>query len=547
MILRAGPLIIYSFADIHYYFSAPTPRPPAHRFDKGSYVYFYGNTNGNGGRLEIANNVGQPEQDAFTGCKGTIVPFGSRHKLIRGFTLAMDTTTFRQSHKHPTLCTITVDGYGSDHARSSSPVQQPEHHWRLPNTDPRNEGKYLFRLHTLDIYFWTAEDATKFAGAVERKLEPNQVQILDKLAPPAAHENAMSPVVQNLENVAIKDPAYHNGRTRTSRTLSAVTAAKSAAGAEKETGQETPKAQDAAAFQPLAYNPAAPAAPEPIRHREKTPPPVDGEGGTGLAGAAHRDNAQAMSPQSSLSRPPYGNPQTSQGYMIPQPGLSGLSHSSSYASPPPSVGFSGPPSAAPGPRTSSVSSFAPPPPQSGRNTASPYSPAPSFAPPPQNRQSTTSPSSQHLTNTFSPPPQPPQEHTPFYSPNSDPQESPASEILGNSYIAAHRQPLQHLQPQYAQYAPPPYQQGQASEEPEPLGGYSGYQYDQQQPHHRHQSQNEYDIHSQVYRPTAEEAQKHKPSKSSKPAGSPAGKLEEKTGKVDKGVNRFLKKLEKRVG
>ena len=60
--------MLYSFADVHYYFSAPTPRPAAHRFDKGSYLYLYGNENGLGGRLEIANNVGKPEQDAFTGC-----------------------------------------------------------------------------------------------------------------------------------------------------------------------------------------------------------------------------------------------------------------------------------------------------------------------------------------------------------------------------------------------------------------------------------------------------------------------------------------------
>jgi len=58
-----------SFADIHYYFSAPTPRPAAHRFDKGSYLYFYGNKYSTGGRLEIANNIGKLEQDAFTGCE----------------------------------------------------------------------------------------------------------------------------------------------------------------------------------------------------------------------------------------------------------------------------------------------------------------------------------------------------------------------------------------------------------------------------------------------------------------------------------------------
>ena len=67
--LQTSVLTFDSFADVHYYFSAPTPRPAAHRFDKGSYLYFYGNTSGNGGRLEIANNVGKPEQDAFTGCE----------------------------------------------------------------------------------------------------------------------------------------------------------------------------------------------------------------------------------------------------------------------------------------------------------------------------------------------------------------------------------------------------------------------------------------------------------------------------------------------
>lgn len=56
-----------SFADVHYYFNAPTPRPLSHRFDKGSYLYLHRNSHR--GRLEIANNVGKPEQDAFTGCE----------------------------------------------------------------------------------------------------------------------------------------------------------------------------------------------------------------------------------------------------------------------------------------------------------------------------------------------------------------------------------------------------------------------------------------------------------------------------------------------
>ena len=450
-------------------------------------------------------------------------------KLKHGPSLAMESTTVRQSHKHPTLCTITVDGYGSRHEETHTPVQQPEHHWRLPNTDPRNEGKYLFRLHTLDIYFWTAEDANNFMGAVQKKLQHDQVQILDAPRAPAPHAEVMSPVVQQLENVAIRDPAYNNGQTRNSRTAS-IGAATSPSGStfREAKRQEVPKEQDQAGFQPLAYNPAAPPAPEPIKHREKTPPPEDAEDGTGLAGAAYRDHAQAMSPQSSLSRPPYGQPQMSQGNVSPQPIQS---YTSSHVSPPPSTQ---------GQRMSSVSSFPPPPQQSGRGSVSPHIPNPAFGPPPQQPQNTASPSSQQLVPAFSPPPQ--ESPAPFYSQDSQPPESPATQILGNSYVSGHRQPLQHLQPQYANYTP------QGHEEPALVGGYSDYQYSPQQSLHQHQTQgNQYDIHSQVYRPTQEEAAKHKPSKSSAAPGSPAGKLEQGATRVDKGVNRFFKRLEKKIG
>lgn len=67
-------LMITRFADLHYYFSAPVARPYADRFDKGSYLYLHGNTSGRGARLEVANHVGKPEQDAFTGCESHILP-----------------------------------------------------------------------------------------------------------------------------------------------------------------------------------------------------------------------------------------------------------------------------------------------------------------------------------------------------------------------------------------------------------------------------------------------------------------------------------------
>ena len=449
----------------------------------------------------------------------------------------MHKTTIRQSFKHPTLCTITVDGYSKPQPDEASGPGS-EHHWRLPNTDPRNEGKYLFRLHTLDVYFWKPEDAHAFVSAARNKLQPDQVEMLDVPQNPVAHEQAMSPVVQQLENIAIQDPAYRNGQTRNSRTASASFSDQAKENqAQHVASQETPKAQDPAAFQPLAYNPAAPAAPEPIKHREKTPPPVDAEEGTGLVGAAHRDHAQTLSPLNPPSQPPYSQPSSSFGYTGQQPPPS-QPQPSTYASP-------NPVSSAQGHRTSSVSSFPPPPPQSGRGSVSPYTPAPSFAPPPHSPAAAGSSHPNQPTPTFS---APPQDRAPFYRQNTNPPESPASEILGNSYVGGVRQPLQHLQPQYATYTPSP----PAQDRPAPVGGYSDYQYDQQhlqhRPHHVQAQDSQYDVHNQVYRPTPEEASKHKPSKTPNAApATPSGRLEQGAGKVDKKVNSFFKKLEKRVG
>ena len=454
----------------------------------------------------------------------------------------MDHAHVRQSHKHPNLCTVTVDGYKTEQNRHAASLVQAEHHWRLPNTDPRSDGKYLFRLHTLDIYFWKPEDAHAFVAAAKSKMHPDQIEILDAPPTPAAHEQAMSPVVQQLESVAIQDPAYRNGQTRNSRTTStsAATSGESVPGSAQ--AQETPKAHDPAAFKPLAYNPAAPAAPEPIKHREKTPPPVDAEEGTGLAGAAYRDHSQ-MASHSSLSRPPYSQVSSAQGYVSPQPSLPSAP---SYNPPSSSTGYVNSMSPAPGQRTSGVSSFPPPPPQSGQGSTASYSTTPSFAPPPQGNPSRSS--TKPNTPSFS---APPQDQAPFYRKDTNQPESPASEILGNTYVGGVRQPLQHLQPQYANYTPSPPTQDQAA----PIGGYSNYQYDQQQPqqhrHHHHHQQpqdNDYDIHSQVYRPTPEEASKYKPPKASKPTpASGPGRLEQGAGKVDKKVNSFFKKLEKKVG
>ena len=395
---------------------------------------------------------------------------------------------------------MTVNGF-KDHQSESTPLSpQTKHHWKLPTADPRNESNLPLHLHTLDIYFWTAQDATSFISWTQRLLQAGQLELLDIPPTPASHEQVMSPVVQQLENVAIGDPAYHNGQTRDS--MSSPAAQQQHPGS--DLGRDgnavvNPKAEDSSAFKPLVYNPAAPAAPEPIAHREKTPPPTDGEGGTGLASAAAVDHMQAASLQSSFSRPGFGTPQASSGY-IGGPPTSPFG--GSYIGSAPS---------GTGPGTSSIASFAPPPAQS------PHSTVPT--------------SSQQLTRLNSPKQQPPLD-------------SPAAEILGNSYVGGHHQPLQHVQPQYPDYLASGHQ-AEAS-----LGGFADFKYtataqqQQQQP-----PANEYDIHNQVYRPTEDEFNKKKPKKPVEAGGqqSATGRLEERAGKADQKVNRFFKKLEKKIG
>lgn len=397
-----------------------------------------------------------------------------------------------------------MDGF-----HSPTPASQSEgHYWRLPSTDPRDEGKFLFRLHTVDIYFWTAQDADTFIEAARKTLKQEQLDF-DTPPSPAPHPQVMSPVVQQLENVAITDPAYHNGQTRNSRTDSVAQPS------------SAPTAQDdknkGADFTPLAYNPAAPPAPEVIKHREKTPPPPEAAAGTGLAAAAYHDQMQTHAHQ------------TPGGFMSPPPGThlegypgSPQSHNSSpYSSQPSTAAYGPSPTVSTlGNRASSVSSLPPPPLKSAGGGSNPYVPhtAPSFVPPPA--AAPTHP----------------------YGPGTTPMETPTTQILGDSYVSGPPQPLAHLQPQYADYL------SSRPQPQEPVGGYSDYRYDQPSRHHSHSHSHNRDhaIHNQVYRPTEEEMHgKQKPSKAG--PGQKPGKLEARAEKAEKGVNRFLRRLEDKLG
>ncbi|KAH7353928.1 hypothetical protein B0T11DRAFT_320786 [Plectosphaerella cucumerina] len=262
------------FGDIHYFYGPPTQNPPHHRFDKGSYVYLFENATERRARIEIANQPGTEDQDAFDGF--------------------LDQTHVRYSYNQECVVSITV-------GQTNDPSV-----WHLPTFDPRNENKYHYPLHSLDIYFWTKKDAIQFVYGVQRLLPPTQVDIRDEPAPPA-HRADPSAVVQQLEHLAVSDPSYHAPQAAPVQQqhhqppLSAVS-----------TEQAAPTS-----FVPIPYNPAAPAAPEQVRHREKTPPPDDG----GIDPLAQAVAYDAQAPFSPGFVPPPGF-QTGQPPLL-SPGLPG--------------------------------------------------------------------------------------------------------------------------------------------------------------------------------------------------------------------------------
>lgn len=134
--------------------------------------------------------------------------------------------------------------------------------WHLPTFDPRNENKYHYKLHSLDIYFWTQQDALQFINGVRRVLPPSQVEVLDEPGPPPQLAGSSS-VVQKLESMAISDPQYS----------SPIPGPPPGPPSFAPPPTSAPPDTTPASFVPMAYNPAAPAAPETVRHREKTPPP----------------------------------------------------------------------------------------------------------------------------------------------------------------------------------------------------------------------------------------------------------------------------------
>ncbi|THC88990.1 hypothetical protein EYZ11_011557 [Aspergillus tanneri] len=394
---------------------------------------------------------------------------------------------------------MTVDGQTQSQSQESFPPPPGanRYEWLLPSGDPRKDSSDHLRLHTLDIYFWTVDDANQFLDLVKRYLPRSQAETDRHSFPPPPQIAAASTVVQQLEKVAISDPAYQNGQTRNSQ--SEATTASPVPTFQSMTGPSTlppppplngPPSSTAvggqAEFTPLPYNPAAPAAPEPIRHREKTPPPIDGAEGTGLAAAAAADDGVPYAPPSHLSGEGNFAPP-------PPPSTQGIpfSMSGSYASPPPSAGLTHSTS------FSSRSSIQSP---AGVPSYVPSYPAGGFNAAPVQ------------TMSFAPPPKDP-----------------------NAHLYGATQSL---------YSPPTQMQPTS---PPPIGGYSNFSYDAAST--RQSTNSEYDIHRQVYRPTEAEATSHHQKYAQQAMQNPgqrSQKLEDRAYRVESGVNRFLKKLEKRL-
>ncbi|OTA24796.1 hypothetical protein BTJ68_12522 [Hortaea werneckii EXF-2000] len=222
-------LLTTLFADVHYYFSDPTSKPPHHRFDRGSYVYVYQSASAQTAKLEIANHAGTPDQDASP-------------------------ATWKRR-----------DGSGS---------QQ----WHLPTHDPRGEQKYLYKIRALDIYLWTESDAASFLQNLRATIPSQYLTVKDAPVPSASHLEGPIPGRAQRLHVSRRPTIGEDCRrlqfpSRAESTISAHSlpgppTPATSAGATTSSGPASPPPQ---AQQQAAYNPAAPAL-RSLSHTERKRP-----------------------------------------------------------------------------------------------------------------------------------------------------------------------------------------------------------------------------------------------------------------------------------
>ena len=416
---------------------------------------------------------------------------------------------FNQTFRQPYLFTITVDAFRSYRDDAAVHAQQNASQWRLPAPDLRNEGKYMYRVNNVDLYFWTTDDANLFLDSLKRVVQPHQLQLVSAQQSVAHAEHkteAMNPVVQKLEQVAISKP--YQSRSASVRTTQSAVSPSASTSAPAGSAHTSPLSQETTPnYAPLAYNPAAPAAPEPIVHREETPPPIAAAEGTGVEAVVtseHAPRAYQGPPSNSFA------PQSTaaQSYMPGPP--SAMAH-----------------------RAGTVSSFPPPPPAA---TTAAYSPA--FAPPPQ----ASSPAQPAPYDANVAPYQPGiQRHAtaPVISQHANyhgsPAHTPAAMYTGLPVSLGYAPTVYHPAQQYGvplAAGHPQYPYGTPSPAPVTAGAVPP-------------SADPYAAHTHVYRPTELEAAVQTTDGANPNAPPKTGKLEQRADRLEKGVGKFLKKLDKK--
>lgn len=412
--------------------------------------------------------------------------------------------------------------------------------------------------------------------ALRKVLKNHQLYITDLSGKPlnqAANDNSSGGIAQKLEQMAIgnQQAAQHDTLANypqgmadhqqtqyfnNSSTSQIPQASSSEQPSNKATVVSAAESQD---YKPLAYNPAAPPAPEPIKHREKTPPPPDvGPGGGLIAASGYDHNAQHSGfggrPVHSVSPvPSYGQSSDTHSFATsgthPQPYVAGSSASRQSI---PNSGFAPPPSVSPlgsqsgqgfqPPSTTTPGAPLPPPPMvqspSATQIHGPGGPhmysQPSFT---SQTQGSVTPVSDYAPQQ-SPPPQQPQQQFPNSQPPYQQQHQPLS--------AHHSQYPQQPNPSQPYNPYPQPGAGVAPFQPSMGGGSGGYvggAYDpQQQPQNPYgQSQSQYNQSMPGQAPGAPAAANN----GSFGTGPNSGRLEKNAQMLEKGVSKFLKKLDKR--
>lgn len=421
---------------------------------------------------------------------------------------------------------------------------QGHEEWHLPTFDPRNENKYHYKLHSLDIYFWTQGDALDFVNGIRRVLPPNQVDVQDEPGPPPPAASAavthhhhqpaeVSGLVQKLENAAISEnnkaaPSMLPGPPPNAPPgggvgvpsfapppLSAVSAGAGNDGSDDPTSATT--TTSAHSFVPMAYNPAAPAAPEQIRHREKTPPPEDDIDPHPLHARLAQDANTPFSP-GLVSGMPHNMSPLSPGIPPPQ-----------FHAQPGAPSFPGPPIGSPGLPPQGYGSGGGGGGVFGAIPATPMTPGH-----PGLQRAVTVPVTAHGgVGGF--PTSPAPLASPYGQPQQQHQQTPG--VYTPTY------PQQHAQQQIQQttHTPTPPPVTSPGLPPPPPGGYSNYSYTTQQGG-GHAANDPYAIHQMAYRPTEnEQSTRYAPKKEVR------GRLEENAGRLEKGVTGMLKRFEKKFG